>query len=129
MLLFNRAAARVFGYEPSDVVGKMSVEKLYPAGVAREVMRLIRDPNVCGPGRLEGYRVDMLNSDGERIPVMLSAALIMENDRAVGSVGIFTDIRDKLRMEAKLLRRRRKSSARARSRPSSPSSPAPPRTS
>jgi len=104
VLLFNRAASRVFGYEPSEVIGKMSVEKLYPPGVAREVMRKIRDPAASGPARLEDYRVDMLNSNGEVIAVKLSAALIMENDHAVGSVGIFTDIRDKLRMEAKLLR-------------------------
>jgi PAS domain S-box-containing protein len=102
VLLFNRAAARIFGYEPSDVIGRMSVEKLYPPGVAREVMRKIKDPGVCGPGRLEDYRVDMTNSAGETIPVKISAALIMENDRAVGSVGIFTDIREKLRMEARL---------------------------
>jgi PAS domain S-box-containing protein len=104
VLLFNRAAARIFGYEPSDVIGRMSVEKLYPPGVAREVMRKIKDPSVCGTGRLEDYRVDMTNSAGETIPVKLSAALIMENDRAVGSVGIFTDIREKLRMEARLMK-------------------------
>jgi len=102
VLLFNKAAARIFGYEPVDVIGRMSVVKLYPPGVAREVMQRIRDSNVCGPGRLEDYRVDMLHSSGETIAVKLSAALIMENDRAVGSVGIFTDIREKLRMEAKL---------------------------
>jgi PAS domain S-box-containing protein len=102
VLLFNRAASRIFGYEPSEVIGKMSVEKLYPPAVAREVMQRIRDPNTCGPGRLEDYRVDMLHSNGEIIAVKLSAALIMENERAVGSVGIFTDIREKLRMEARL---------------------------
>lgn len=102
VLLFNSAASRVFGYEPVDVIGKMSVEKLYPKGVAREVMRQIRDPNVCGSGVLEDYRVDMLHSSGETIAVKLSAALIMENDHAVGSVGIFTDIRERLRMEARL---------------------------
>jgi len=103
VLLFNRAAARIFGYHPTDVIGHMSVEKLYPQSVAREVMRKIRDPYVNGPGRLEDYRVDMVGATGETIPVTLSAALIVENAKAVGSVGIFTDIRDKLRMEARLM--------------------------
>jgi signal transduction histidine kinase len=34
--------------------------------------------------------------------VKISAALIMEDGHPIGSVGIFTDIRDKLRMEARL---------------------------
>ena len=63
-----------------------------------------RSGRTSGPGRLEDYRVDMLNSKGELIPVNLSAALIMENGKPIGSVGIFTDIRDKLQMEARLLK-------------------------
>jgi PAS domain S-box-containing protein len=102
VLIFNRAAARIFGYEPSDVVGHMSVERLYPEGVAREVMRKIRSSEHGGPRRLEDYRVDMMGSRGETIPVNISAALIMDNDKPVGSVGIFTDVREKLRMEARL---------------------------
>ena len=102
VLLFNRAAARIFGYSPSEVVGKMRVESLYPPGVARDVMRRIRDPNVSGYGRLEDQRVDMLTSAGEAIQVQLSASLVIDNGRPIGSVGIFTDIREKLRMEARL---------------------------
>ncbi len=102
VLLFNRAAARIFGYSPSDVVGKMRVEKLYPPGVAHDIMKRIRDPNQSGYGRLEDFRVDMLNSDGQPIQVLLSASLVIDNGRPIGSVGIFTDIREKLRMEAKL---------------------------
>lgn len=102
VLLFNRAAARIFGYAPSDVVGKMHVGKLYPPGGAREIMRKIRDPGVAGYGRLEDHRVDMLNADGEPIQVQLSASLVIDNGRPIGSVGIFTDIREKLRMEARL---------------------------
>ena len=79
-------------------------------------MRKIRDPK-CGPGRLEDYRVDMLSATGERIPVTLSAALIIENDQPVGSVGIFTDIRDKLRMEARLNARPGRAARHARNRP------------
>jgi PAS domain S-box-containing protein len=102
VLIFNRAAARIFGYEPADVVGRLSVERLYPEGVAREVMRKIRSPEHGGPHRLEDYRVDMMGSRGETIPVNISAALIMDNDKPVGSVGVFTDVREKLRMEARL---------------------------
>ncbi|MET0792433.1 MAG: PAS domain S-box protein [Polyangiaceae bacterium] len=102
VLLFNRAAARIFGYSPSDVVGKMYVGKLYPPGGAHDIMRKIRDPNVSGYGRLEDHRVDMLNADGEPIQVLLSASLVIDNGRPIGSVGIFTDIREKLRMEARL---------------------------
>jgi PAS domain S-box-containing protein len=102
VLIFNRAAARIFGYEPADVVGRMSVERLYPDGVAREVMRKIRSPEHGGPYRLEDYRVDMMGSRGETIPVNISAALIMDNEKPIGSVGVFTDVREKLRMEARL---------------------------
>lgn len=104
ILVFNRAASRIFGHRAEEVLGKSVVERLYPPGAAREVMRKIRDPAVSGPGRLEDYRVDMLSATGETIPVKLSAALITENGVSVGSVGVFTDIRDQLRMEARLNR-------------------------
>jgi PAS domain S-box-containing protein len=102
VLLFNRASARIFGYNPADVVGKMSVEKLYPPGVAREVMRKIRDPDVSGYGRVEDFRVEMLGADGRSIPVQISASLVVESGRPIGSVGIFTDLREKMRVQAEL---------------------------
>jgi PAS domain S-box-containing protein len=104
VLLFNRAAARMFGYNAGEVIGTMHAEALYPPGVAREVMKKIRDPEINGYGRLEDFRVDMIGAGGEIIPVTLSAALVMENGKPIGSVGIFTDIREKLRMEARLMK-------------------------
>jgi PAS domain S-box-containing protein len=112
VLLFNRAAARIFGYAPEDVIGKLRVEKLYPPGVARDVMRRIRDPELSGYGKLEDYRVDMLRADGQTIQVLLSASLVVDNGRPIGSVGIFTDIRDKLRIQAELEHAQRELNAR-----------------
>jgi len=67
-------------------------------------MRRIRDPEISGYGRLEDYRVDMLGAGGEQIPVTLSASLVLDNGRPIGSVGIFTDIRERLRMQERLER-------------------------
>ncbi|MEZ4376627.1 MAG: PAS domain S-box protein, partial [Polyangiaceae bacterium] len=78
VLLFNRAASRVFGYAPEEIIGKANVKIFYPEGVAQEVMRRIRSPEHSGAGLLEDYRVDMLSRTGETIQVKLSAALILE---------------------------------------------------
>ena len=102
ILLFNRAAARVFDYDPTQVVGRMNATQLYGHGIARRVLRRLVNPDRGGWGRLEDYRVDVLSSSGETIPVSLSAAFIVENSRPVGMVGIFTDLRERLRMQARL---------------------------
>lgn len=102
VVVFNRAASRIFGYPPGEVIGKLRVDKLYPEGVAREIMQQIKNPEVGGYGRLEDYRVDMLSASGDKVPVTLSAALVVDNGRPIATVGVFTDIRDKLQMAARL---------------------------
>ena len=102
VLLFNRAAQRCYGYRAGEVVGKLNVAQLYPPGVAREIMRLIKSEMFGGVGRLEDYRCDMLGREGERVPVSLSAALIYDEGKPVASVGLFTDLRERLQMQERL---------------------------
>ncbi len=97
VLLFNRAAERIYGVSAADILGK-DVRTLYPEGSAAKVMSLIRR----GGGRIEGLRTDILAHSGENVPVSLSASLLYDQGKPVGSVGIFTDLRDKLRMEQRL---------------------------
>jgi PAS domain S-box-containing protein len=97
VLVFNRAAERIYARATSDVLGT-NVEDLYPRGVAKDVMKMIRQ----GGGRTEGLRTEVLDAKGEHVPVSLSAALLFEGTTPVGSVGIFTDLREKVRMEQRL---------------------------
>jgi PAS domain S-box-containing protein len=103
ILLFNQGAERICGHRAADVIGKMSVRKLYPPGVAEEVMRLIRSAEHGGGGRLEPVRRDLLSLTHEKIPVSISAALVFDDEgREIATVGIFSDLRERLRMEERL---------------------------
>ncbi|MBX7193071.1 MAG: PAS domain S-box protein [Sandaracinaceae bacterium] len=103
ILLFNPGAERITGWKASEMVGKRPVSALYPDDGAREVMRMIRSPQYGGPGRLEAIRWEVLDREGRRVPVQLSAATITDGQgRPSGTVGVFTDLRDKLRIERRL---------------------------
>jgi PAS domain S-box-containing protein len=97
VLLANPAAEQVYGVSVADLRGR-DVRTLYPEGGAEEVMRLIR----AGGGQVQGLRTDVLAADGERVPVSLFAALLHEENVPIGTVGIFTDLREKMRMEHRL---------------------------
>ena len=58
-----------------------------------------------GPGRLINYKLDILAKDGQRVPIMLSAALLRDNEREVGTVGFFKDMREVKRLEDELTKR------------------------
>ncbi len=103
IVLFNRAAERLTGFTAREVVRHMNARELYhPSGTAHQIMRLIHAREHGGPGRLESFRTDLMGKDGAPVPVLTSAALIMEKGEPVGSVGVFTDLRERLRMEARL---------------------------
>jgi PAS domain S-box-containing protein len=97
VLLFNRAAERIYGVTAADIIGK-DVRRLYPEGTATRVMSLIRQ----GGGRVESLKTEILTHGGEKVPVSLSASLLYDHGKPVGSVGIFTDLREKMRMEQRL---------------------------
>lgn len=103
IVLFNQGAERICGYKPADVIGRMSVKRLYPPGVAHDVMRLIRSAEHGGGGRLEPVRRELLSATGERVPVSISAALVLDDGgREIATVGVFSDLRDRIRMEERL---------------------------
>ena len=109
VLLFNHGAERICGYRASDVIGKMPVSDLYPPRVAQEIMRLLRSSQRGGEGRLEPVRRELKAASGELIPVTISAALVFDDaGREIATVGIFSDLRERLRMEERLAKAQEK---------------------
>ncbi len=107
VLIFNQGAARILGYAPEEVIGKVKVYKFYPDKVAHEIKSLIYDPGHGGAGILENYETQVLHKDGTPIPIWLSARLLHEDSREVGIVGYFKDLRERQRLETAVLRNER----------------------
>ena len=102
IILFNQGAERIYGFRAEEVVGRMSARELYPEGVAEWVMRRLASEQHGGAGRLAPTQLEAVGKNAERIPIRLSAAMIYERGDPVATFGIFTDLREKLRVEERL---------------------------
>ncbi len=103
ILIFNKGAENLLGYQAEEVVGKMNIRSIYQPGVAKEVMNKLRSPDSGGIGKLTSFSIFHKRKDGELIEGDLSASLIYdEKGNEIASVGIFKDLRERLKMEREL---------------------------
>ncbi len=102
IFLFNHSAVQVFGYSKEEALRILNVRNIYPEGVAYEIMKRLRSNEYGGKGRLEGYPVDVVDKNGNLIPIGLNASIIYENDREIATIGFFHDRREKIRMQKDL---------------------------
>ena len=104
---FNDTAARILGYEPEEVIGHMSIEQLYEPDLIQDIDAKLHDPAFGGLGILENYETWGRHKNGNLIPIWLSARVLHEDDREIGVIGHFRDLRDRKRMEEDLVRSER----------------------
>jgi two-component system NtrC family sensor kinase len=103
IVIWNQGAEETLGYKASDVIGKMNIRKIYPEGVARKVMQMLRSDESGEIGRLNSYPMVYVRRDDEIVEGNLSAAIIYDaNGNEIASVGSFVDLRDRLQMERAL---------------------------
>jgi PAS domain S-box-containing protein len=101
IILFNEMAGKILGYRPEEMLGK-HVTAFYPSSEAHEIMRKLKSNDYGGRGKLTATPYLLLNKNGEQIPINMSAFLVYEEGKEVASVGVFDDLREKIRMEQKL---------------------------
>lgn len=103
IILFNHGAERLFGYQAHDVIGRLPVWGLYADGVAKQIIRMLRSTSHGGVGFLEQTRREVRAKAGEMIPVAMTASIIYEDGEEAATVGIYTDLRERIKIEERLL--------------------------
>jgi signal transduction histidine kinase len=66
------------------------------------MMRRMRSDDYGPPDKLNTTRMTFINKNGEAVPVNFSAAIIRERGQVAGSVGIFSDLREILKVHREL---------------------------
>jgi PAS domain S-box-containing protein len=102
IILFNKGAEAILGYTAQEAMAGMTIRQFYPAGVPERIMAQLRSPDFGGRGRLSVVRQELINRARELVPVNMTASILYEGNREVASVGIFTDLRDRMQLERKL---------------------------
>ena len=102
IIIFNEGAEYIFGYTQKEALSRVHVTQFYAEGVARKIKKMIYGPEHGNPGRLNNYELDVLNKDGQRVPILLSATLLYEEGQEVATVGYFKDMREVKRLQQEL---------------------------
>jgi len=99
LVIFNKAIADILGYSPDEIIGKMR----YPQILSRETTKNIRKAfysEAYGPeGKIINMQVEVLNKQGEPIPVRISGTLLFQKKEEMGSVVFMQDLREILRLQ------------------------------
>ena len=99
VLIFNEGMERLTRYSAKEVEHLTS---FYNIDLAKENMRKMRARQYGPVGKVNPTGMSITTKDGRTVPVMLSGSIIKINGKEVGSVGIFTDMREILKMRKEL---------------------------
>jgi PAS domain S-box-containing protein len=102
VLIFNEGMEQLTGYSAGEIINTGHLSSFYDIEVAKENMRKMRSDRHGPPGKLNPTSMTVTAKDGEEIPVTLSASIMTIDDKEIGSVGVFTDMREILKMRKEL---------------------------
>lgn len=99
VLIFNEGMERLTGYSAQEVE---HLSSFYPIDTAKENMKKMRSDQFGAYGKLNPTSMTITTKYGEEIPVTLSASIITIDGKEMGSVGVYTDMREILKMRKDL---------------------------
>ena len=105
IVIYNPTARKIFGYTASEAINKMKVTDLFPAELAADLQTALN-----GKRNIKNlaWRETTIESKGEEsIPVRFSSTILLENEKPVGTVAFFQDLREIKRLEREVLKSER----------------------
>jgi two-component system NtrC family sensor kinase len=102
VLIFNEGMEDLTGYKAEEIMEHGHLSSFYDIDVAKENMRKMRSDQHGPVGKLNPTTMSVTTKDGEEIPVTLTASIITIDNKEIGSVGVFTDMREVLKMRKDL---------------------------
>jgi len=103
IILWNRGAEEILGYQADELIGKKNIAAIYPEGKLKKIMIMIRSSEYGGVGKLRSYPMVFLSRDFEPVEGNFSAAILYDSeDQEIASVGLFVDLKERLKIEHQL---------------------------
>lgn len=93
IIIFNRAAERIFGYDASQVKETRDLERFFPLEFVQMIWSGLRRGGPRRDLKMVAQETWLRSSKAERIPVRFSGVLLWEDGTPVGAVGFFQDLR------------------------------------
>ena len=93
VLLINEAARLLSGYSEKEIYSEINIRDMYPDDKAYDVMARLRSEHYGGPGKLKAHHLDVLNKQGQKIPIRLDAAIVYDGNKEIATLGYFRDLR------------------------------------
>jgi len=101
IVIYNKGAEGIFGYNRSEIIRKMNIDRLYPPEIASEFRSGLEKR---GPVNLSKWReVDILTKNKAIVPARFSGSILYSEDEVVGCVGFFQDLTEIKRLQEELI--------------------------
>jgi len=107
IIIFNKAAEKLFGYTENEVKREKKAEDLYPGEIMQKISAAFSGKTNCANVIFTGQDTFLKAKKGELVPVRFSGAILCEDERPIGSVGFFQDLREIKQLQKELIQSER----------------------
>jgi two-component system, NtrC family, sensor kinase len=94
VIIFNKSMEAMLGYRRQEAIGNLTIEKFFWGNEYEKFCVKLHSEEFGGRDRLFLFESTLQTASAVKIPVQLSASVLVEEDKAIGVVGFFRDLRD-----------------------------------